>query len=155
MVGSHEGGVASISERRDDESGGVAQKLIAVQLGGVDDLDLDRDHVFEGSFGGLVIVESQLAGPLEVLNAAHILLIQRLDDISRVHIQHHHRTQSHSVERLEVSSDQLDNVLNLVIQILMMFLQSLLILLDGHDSLFGLLSPDDHINCENYLGLPI
>ena len=82
MFGSHEGSVATIGERRDDESGGVSQVFEAVADDGV-------DHFDPHDFFLLVFfpVVSELGNPLEIVHIPAITFFEIHDDVSGVDVE--------------------------------------------------------------------
>lgn len=58
-------------------------------------------------------VIAKLAEPLEVVLVVHALFDKRGQDIARVHVQHHQRSQSHSVLFRQFPTHQSYYILNL------------------------------------------
>ena len=108
MDGAHEGAVAPVRQRRDHQAGRVTEVLVTVlNLRGHD--SHDRGEV-PGARRVLLPVRPQLRLPVEIGRGAHLVLGQVGDDVARVDVHDHERTEGLALERGELAAHAIDDV---------------------------------------------
>ena len=108
MDSTHEGAVASVSERSNDEAGTVAQILVAILDLGVHNTHDGRVLLF--TLGVFFPVRSQLRLPVESGIAGNLLADQLGNDVAGVHVHHHQGAERPALHAGQLTPHHMNNV---------------------------------------------